>query len=94
MGHKVNTKRKAYNPYKDLYKSGHKKKKHKKNKKHSELLKVRTLLSGAPALKKKCCRSCPRCSTCPAVLRYLQKNNALTLDDAALQSMLLEARLR
>ena len=44
------------------------------------------------SMKKKCCRSKPRCKKCPTVLHRLRKQGALQLDDAALKAALIKAR--
>ncbi|XGP84275.1 hypothetical protein ABMV07_04955 [Corynebacterium belfantii] len=42
--------------------------------------------------KNKCCKSNPRCKSCPVVLHRLKKSGALKLDDAALKRALIKAR--
>lgn len=42
--------------------------------------------------KKKCCKSKPRCKTCPVVLKRLSKIDAFSLDDAELAKALKAAR--
>lgn len=43
-------------------------------------------------VKKKCCKSSPRCKSCPVVLHRLKKQKAHKLDDAALKKAFKKAR--
>ncbi|MDO4927551.1 MAG: hypothetical protein Q3976_00565 [Corynebacterium sp.] len=43
-------------------------------------------------IKKKCCKSNPRCKSCPVVIKRLQKMEAFALDDAQLAVAIKQAR--
>lgn len=62
-----------------------------KKKKVKDMTKVRARLASGK-VKKECCRSDPRCKSCPTVVHRLNRMNALELDDAALRIAVRNAR--
>ncbi|MCZ9308834.1 hypothetical protein ACUY3K_06835 [Corynebacterium uberis] len=63
----------------------------KADKQRKKMAKVRRQLASGKT-KKKCCRSDPRCRTCPTVVHRLKRCGALELDDRALAKAVKKAR--
>lgn len=60
-------------------------------KSHRKAAKLRRRIASGYS-KKKCCRSTPRCKSCPTVIHRLRRRGALTLDDRDLLAAVKKAR--